>query len=80
MLKRIALCLVVLISGCTDEDASRRALMSQGFSDIEFTGYEAFACSQDDTFHTGFVAKNPKGDKVKGVVCCGLLKSCTVRF
>ena len=47
---------------------------------VKFTGYDAFSCSQDDTFHTGFVAKNPKGDTVKGTVCCGVLKSCTVRF
>lgn len=31
-------------------------------------------------FTTGFVATNPQGMRVEGVVCCGWLKSCTVRF
>lgn len=31
-------------------------------------------------FQTGFVAKNPAGKRVEGVVCCGVLKACTVRF
>jgi hypothetical protein len=71
---------LLFLAACTDEPASRKALESQGFTDIRFTGYEAFACSEDDGFHTGFTAKNPQGRQVSGVVCCGLLKSCTVRW
>ncbi len=72
--------IALLVIGCTDEDGSEKALTSQGFSDIQFTGYSAFNCSQDDIFATGFRARNPKGLMVEGTVCCGLLKMCTVRF
>ena len=51
-----------------------------GFTDVQFTGYSFFACSKDDEYHTGFKAKNPSGKKISGTVCCGILKSCTVRF
>lgn len=70
----------ILFAGCTDEDSSHRALMMEGYSDIRFTGYSYFACSKDDTFHTGFTATNSKGMKVSGTVCCGMLKSCTIRW
>jgi hypothetical protein len=67
-------------AGCTDDTGARRALESQGFTDVELTGYDAFSCGRDDTFSTGFRAKNPRGARVKGTVCCGVMKSCTVRF
>ncbi len=71
---------MMFLPSCTDEASSRRALMSAGFTDIVFTGYEWFGCGKDDEFHTGFKAKNVRGETVSGVVCCGLFKSCTVRF
>lgn len=67
-------------TGCTDDDASREALHKAGFTDVETTGYEVFACSEDDAFHTGFRAKNPQGQIVTGTVCCGWMKSCTIRW
>ncbi len=52
-----------------------------GFSDIRTTGYKWFACSEGDWYHTGFVAINPQGVEVSGVVCSGLFfKNSTVRF
>ena len=73
---------MVLATGCTDEDGAKKALHGQGFSDIELTGYGGpFACGEDDFSTTGFKAKNPRGQTVTGVVCCGMImKSCTVRF
>lgn len=68
------------IAGCTDAPHSREVLRKQGFTDVEITGYVWMACSEDDTYHTGFRAKNPQGIEVEGVVCCGLVKSCTVRW
>lgn len=68
-------------AGCTDEAEARRVLDDQGFTDVQTTGYAWGACSDDDTSHTGFTAKNPKGKPVAGVVCCGLVaKACTVRW
>ena len=65
---------------CTNESGSRRALEGQGFTDVEFDGYALYGCGDDDTFHTAFHAKNARGVSVSGLVCCGMLKSCTVRF
>jgi hypothetical protein len=79
-MKRFILLASLLLAACTDESGSRKALESSGFSEIRFTGYSPFSCSDSDTFSTGFTAKNPAGHAVKGTVCCGFLKSCTVRF
>lgn len=68
------------LSACTDDDATRRTLVSSGYTEIVVTGYEMFGCGKDDTYVTGFRAKNPNGVQVTGVVCCGVMKSCTVRF
>lgn len=68
------------LTGCTDEDGTRRALQQQGFYDIKTEGYAFFSCSNADSFATKFTAKNPAGQTVSGVVCCGWLKSCTVRW
>lgn len=66
---------------CTDESATVKTLRSAGYTEIRTTGYEWFECSDDDTYHTGFIAKNPQGQQVSGTVCCGLLaKGCTIRF
>jgi hypothetical protein len=76
-------CLVAFASvciGCTDDSSTRKTLQNAGYTDIQTTGYSMFSCSDSDTFSTGFTAKNPKGVRVSGVVCCGLLKSCTIRF
>jgi hypothetical protein len=70
----------LLLTSCTDASSTRRTLEDSGFTDIRVGGYAFFGCSKDDTFSTTFSAKNPQGRAVNGVVCCGLLKSCTVRF
>ncbi len=83
MIKKISMLILVLLamSACTDEGNSKSALHKAGYSNIVITGWEPFTCGEDDTFSTGFKAKNPAGNTVEGVVCCGLLmKSCTVRF
>ena len=68
------------VVSCTDESDTRRTLDAHGFSDIQTQGYGWFACSKNDTYATKFTAKNPKGQPVSGVVCCGIVKNCTVRF
>jgi len=68
------------LSGCTREGESRRVLESSGFTEIKITGWKPFACSKGDDFQTGFTAINTQGQLVEGVVCCGILKSCTIRF
>lgn len=82
-MRKIMLAAVVAMSmlcSCTDEDGTRRALEKQGFTDIRTEGYAFYACSDNDNYATKFTAKNPNGQTVSGVVCCGVLKSCTVRW
>jgi len=72
--------LLTLSLACVNEDDSLRTLQSAGYTNIQITGWKPFSCGKDDTYSTGFTAKNPAGVKVTGVVCCGLMfKSCTVR-
>lgn len=73
----LALCLLV---GSTAPDYTRETLQKSGYTNIEVTGFSPFSCGEDDTFSTGFRADNPQGQRVEGTVCCGMLKSCTVRF
>ncbi len=72
--------IAMLALGCTDEANSRRTLEAQGFKEIQLGGYSVFGCGKDDNFATEFTATNPAGMRVSGVVCCGLLKNCTLRF
>lgn len=76
-----SLALIALaLAGCTDNEASTRALEGLGFSEIQLTGYKIIGCAQDDTYSTGFTARNPAGKLVSGVVCCADFSGCTVRF
>lgn len=73
--------LVACFAGaCTAPDRSAETLKKAGYTDIKITGYEPWACGEDDDFHTGFLARNPNGDWVDGVVCCGIMKRCTIRL
>jgi hypothetical protein len=66
---------------CTPNDTTAtKALQSMGFTNIQLTGYEFTSCSKEDELNTGFTATNAQGQSVSGVVCCGWLKDCTVRF
>jgi hypothetical protein len=80
--KKLISVLVVLLAilACTDENATRETLRKSGYTKIQTTGYSFFECGEGDTFHTGFTATNPAGERVSGTVCCGILKGCTVRF
>lgn len=82
-MKRILLLAVLALSltACSNSNDARKALEAQGFTDIETTGWSAFACSEDDFYSTGFVATNPQGKRVKGTVCSGFLfKNATIRW
>jgi hypothetical protein len=73
--------LVVFLSSCSNSNDANKALSALGFTDIQITGYKLLACSEDDWYHTGFIAINPQGVKVSGTVCSGFLfKNSTVRF
>jgi hypothetical protein len=71
---------IFMLSSCTDEPTARKVLLNAGLHDIQMTGYKAFACSEDDIFHTGFSAVNRDGNVVTGVVCQGVFKGSTIRY
>lgn len=69
------------LSGCTDAKNAERILTSQGYTDVQITGYDFFGCSEDDFQHTGFKAKSVNGSDISGTVCSGILfKNSTVRI
>jgi hypothetical protein len=79
MKRLLLLCLV--LSGCfTDSGEATRALDNQGFKDIQFSGSDFFACSKGDKTGLSFTATNSNGKRVSGTVCCGVFKSCTIRW
>lgn len=72
---------VILLSSCTDENEAGRILTANGFTDIKYTGRAWFACSESDTYATGFEAKGPTGQTISGAVCSGLIfKNSTIRY
>lgn len=83
-MKMTIVLLALLLAGCdalTHPESARKVLLDAGYSDVKFTGYDWFACSKDDTYHTGFTAKGPTGRPVKGVVCEGVFfKASTIRL
>ena len=81
-MKRIfAVILTLFLCSCTNSNDANKALSALGFTDIEVLGYGWFACSEDDWYHTKFIAKNAQGMTVNGVVCSGIFfKNSTVRF
>lgn len=83
MLKSILGLLFVglVFTGCTSKHDAEKALNAEGMTNIEVTGYNWFACSKDDFYHTGFKATNALGKPVEGTVCSGLLfKGSTIRY
>lgn len=81
-MKRLLIVAAILVSGCcTDPQNATRILEENGYSDVQITGYNWAACSDDDTYHTGFTATAPGGRKVRGTVCAGVFfKNSTIRF
>lgn len=66
--------------GCSNDTATRRALLESGFTDIVTTGWAFGGCSDSDGTCTGFRATGPSGIRVEGYVGCGyFFKGCTVR-
>jgi|10_taG_2_1085330.scaffolds.fasta_scaffold02292_2 hypothetical protein len=77
------LCVVILCTSCTssnDFQKGKKQLEQQGYTNVENTGWAAFCCSDEDTFSTGFKAKDKQGRTVKGCFCGGVLKGVTIRF
>lgn len=83
-MKKLFLILTVLFfvscSSSNDFEKGKKQLENMGYTDIKNTGYEAFCCSKDDSFSTGFSAKNKQGETVEGCFCSAAFKGVTIRF
>lgn len=76
----LAFFLFFLGVGATTPEETTTTLQKSGFTDVQTKDVDAFLCSEGDKPGRKFVATNPQGQRVSGVVCCGLWKACTVRF
>lgn len=63
-----------------DFEKGKKQLENMGYTDIKSTGYNAFCCSDQDDFSTGFKAKDKQGNEVKGCICSAFAKGITIRF
>lgn len=72
--------MAVILGACSDAPTAKRILESAGYTDVSTSGYAFFACSQDDSFATGFTATAPGGQRISGAVCSGWLKGGTIRL
>jgi len=79
-MKRLALLVALMSTGCTNEGGAMAALRSAGYKKVEMTGFRFFGCGEGDSFHNGFSAVGQDGRAVVGVVCCGWFKGCTIRL
>ena len=72
--------LVLALTLPVSDQRARSSLASAGYSDISLQGVSFFGCGDDDTLSREFTAINLQGARVSGVLCCGVFKSCTIRF
>lgn len=79
-MKKLMLGLVLSLASCANESETIRTLHAAGFTHVQDMHWDAWQCGKEDIWSTSFQAKNPSGKWVRGVVCCGLFKACTVRF
>ena len=79
-MKKILIVALLVSASCVDDDATRNAAQAIGLRDVVPGDYAPLSCGKDDSYSQHFTATNINGDRVSGVVCCGLYKSCTVRF
>ncbi len=69
----------IFISWSPDTEGARQRLEEDGYTEIQITGADPLKCGKHDLRGTTFRAKNLAGNTVSGVVCCGVLKGCTIR-
>lgn len=74
----IALALILTPVACTDDAGAKKALLDQGYTNVQTSGYSWFSCDEKDRFSTGFTAQRD-GRQVEGAVCSGWFKGNTVR-
>jgi hypothetical protein len=65
----------LILSGClsAEEQDSRakEVIEANGFRNIRMTGYDWYACGEDDDYSRGFEADGANDTRVTGVACAG---------
>lgn len=82
--------LAIISSGACDVESARfqTTLRNEGIQQGVSTGYDFFECGYGDEWVSGFTGKVTRVKEgggtetlaVKGTVCCGWIKGCTVRW
>lgn len=72
MKKVLMLLLLLSLVGCTKPGKTTKLLESQGYTNIQITGYHWTGCSDETKFHTGFKATGKNGIIMTGYTCDGL--------
>lgn len=75
----LGMCGLYLSGNAGDKEQATVILQEEGYTNIQITGGSVMGCGEGDWKKTTFRAKNQAGNTVSGVVCCGMLKGCTVR-
>ena len=81
MIAAVVLCWILLapVSCELDGPRARGLLEQEGVEDVKLDGYRYFGCGTGDSYTVGFEGTR-RGSRVKGTVCCGWAKDCTVRY
>lgn len=74
--------LLLALAACTAPRRSTAVLEDQGYTEVSarWWAWAPWGCSDDDWYATRFTATTSVGTEVKGTVCCGFFKNCTVRY
>jgi len=85
----VVYCIVAASGGCSPDKARfRTAMQSSGLTNPTKQGYDFFECGYGDVWVEAFTAHSAqlsesaevKDVVVKGTMCCGIFKGCTVRW
>jgi len=80
-LSRLLIALVVLGAvSCTPAKWAVDAANDAGLDAVLTDGVAPLSCGSDDLMGRRITATNPRGQRIDAVVCCGIFKSCTVRY
>ena len=83
-MKKLFIIVIVLMtiscSSSSDFEKGKSQLETQGYIQVENTGYNFFCCDEKDTFSTRFKCKDKSGNTVKGCFCSSPFKGVTIRF
>lgn len=79
----LGLLMTILVISCTsnnDFEKGKQQLEQQGYTDVVNTGFSPLCKGDDDSFSTGFKAKDSQGNEIKGCFTSGILKGVSIRF